>query len=178
MSALFTLTIIKASEVPETSNATLKRGTPGRRSVPSLHTSAPPSRLGGPRSMTGVGLEPTTNGLTYPIGFRRPDRNMLIRAISKSWWSGLSHRHRRRAASSLWGWARRVRRSPCLLIAQSPAFSRPSRSPSPATLWCRGLSGCPSKLRHPLVAVRFLPARGSYFWLKSVALPTELPGQE
>ena len=26
--------------------------------------------------MTGVGLEPTTNGLTYLIGFRRPTRSL------------------------------------------------------------------------------------------------------
>jgi hypothetical protein len=38
---------------------------------------------------------------------------------------------------------------------------KPSRSPLPATLWCKRLSGRPSILRHPLVAVPLLPARGS-----------------
>ena len=59
---------------------------------------------------------------------------------------------------------------------------RPSRLPLPATLWCKRLSGRSSILRHSLVAVPLLPARGSYFdfslSLKSVALPTELPGRQ
>jgi len=63
--------------------------------------------------MTGVGLEPTTNGLTYLIGFRRPPRSQA----SRRWASGLSHRHHRRAASSLWG---RGRRSAGLLPADCP----------------------------------------------------------
>ncbi len=41
-----------------------------------------------------------------------------------------------------------------------PLF-KPSRLPLPATLWCRRLSGRSSILRHPLIAVPRLPARGS-----------------
>src|SRR5262249_47630976 len=52
---------------------------------------------------------------------------------------------------------------PCLLITQSPAFSNPHVGRRRLPLWWPGLSGRPSILRHPLVAVRILPARGSYF---------------
>ena len=65
---------------------------------------------------------------------------------------------------------------PCLLMTQS--------SSSPAVtlavaghVVARRLSGRPSILRHPLIAVPLLPARGSLVCLKSVALPTELPGR-
>ena len=51
---------------------------------------------------------------------------------------------------------------PCLLIAQSPALFLPSRWPLPAALWRRGLSGCPSILRHAHPSVGVLPEGGSY----------------
>jgi hypothetical protein len=50
---------------------------------------------------------------------------------------------------------------PCLLMTQSPAFSDRHVGRRRLALWWRGLSGRPSIRRHPLVAVRFLPARGS-----------------
>ena len=106
--------------------------------------------------MTGVGLEPTTNGLTYLFGFRRPP--LTGRGVER-----LDY------PIAIAGVPRLVSGAgagdppvPCLLITQSPAFSKPSRLPLPATLWWRELSGRPSILRHPLVAVRFLPARGSF----------------
>ena len=69
---------------------------------------------------------------------------------------------------------------PCLLITQSSPFQTVTLAVTGDVVVAK-LSGRPSILRHSLVAVRFLPARGSYsacnFPSKSVALPTELPGQ-
>jgi hypothetical protein len=55
----------------------------------------------------------------------------------------------------------RPRRVPCLLITQSIVFS--NRHACRCRLRCgaNGSRGRPSRLRHSLVAVRFLPARGS-----------------
>src|SRR5208337_4879357 len=56
---------------------------------------------------------------------------------------------------------------PCLLITQSPAFQ--TLTPAVAShVVVRGLSGRSSILRHSLVAVRFLPARGSFATLLAV----------
>jgi hypothetical protein len=70
---------------------------------------------------------------------------------------------------------------PCLLITQSPTFSDRHACRYRRRCGAWGSPGRPSKLRHSLVAVRFLPASrllfDSTFELKSVALPTELPGQ-
>ena len=125
--------------------------------------------------MTGEGLEPSTNGLTYRIGFRRPSVGRRPAEVDSL-----------DSLIAVAGVPRRVSEAgtgappdPCLLITQSRAFSDRHACRRRLSLWWRGLSGRPSILRHPLVAVRFLPARGSQGspFLKSVALPTELPGQ-
>lgn len=56
--------------------------------------------------VTGEGLEPSTNGLTYRIGFHRPPP-YAFGGVGRCCESGLSLRHRRRAASSLWSRDRR-----------------------------------------------------------------------
>jgi hypothetical protein len=54
-----------------------------------------------------------------------------------------------------------IRWTPCLLITQSPCFSTLTLAVAGHVV-VKGLSGRSSILRHSLVAVRFLPARGSH----------------
>ena len=71
--------------------------------------------------MTGVGLEPTTNGLTYLIGFHRP---IGVDSSSSRHVESLDY------TTAIAGVPRLVSEAgtgvpppPCLLITQSPAFS-------------------------------------------------------
>ena len=61
-----------------------------------------------------------------------------------------------------------------------PLF-KPSRLPLPATLWCKGSQGVPAYCGIHSSRFRFFPReapelRSLRLRLKSVALPTELPG--
>ena len=119
------------------------------------------SGLGGAwLEVTGEGLEPSTNGLTYLIGFRRPSRARPE--------GGLRLVESLDYPIAIAGVPRLVSGAgagdppvPCLLITQSPPFRTVTLAVA-GDVVVAGLSGRPSILRHPLVAVRFLPARGSY----------------
>src|SRR3982751_5201810 len=104
--------------------------------------------------MTGLGLEPRTNGLTYLIGLRRPP--LLGRGVERLDYpiavAGVP-----RLVSGAGAGDPPV---PCLLMTQSPPFRTVTLAVA-GDVVVAGLSGRPSILRHPLVAVRFLPARGS-----------------
>ncbi len=96
--------------------------------------------------VTGEGLEPSTNGLTYPIGFRRPPETGTTEVVASTGVESLDY------LFTIAGVPRIVSEAessappdPCLLITQSPAFSNRHACRQPATLWCQGLSGCPSK---------------------------------
>ncbi len=73
-----------------------------------------------------------------------------------------------------------IHRTPCLLITQSPRLLGPSRSPSPAALWWRGSEGVPAYCGIHSSRFGFFPREApmQILRLKSVALPTELPGLE
>src|SRR5271157_291799 len=84
-----------------------------------------------PSPMTGEGLEPSTNGLTYLIGFHRPPcaRSSASRRIRKQGVDGLDY------LFAIAGVPRLVSGAgagdplaPCLLITQSPCFSNPHAS--------------------------------------------------
>jgi hypothetical protein len=109
--------------------------------------------------MTGEGLEPSTNGLTYLIGFHRPPRSIVLGPLGVEC---LDY------PTAIAGVPRLVSEAApgappraCLLIAQSPPFSNRHDGRCRLPLWCAELSGGSSILRHSLIAVRFLPARGS-----------------
>ena len=114
--------------------------------------------------MTGVGLEPTTNGLTYLIGFHRPPGSrgrFFGRNESRGDVESLDY------LFAIAGVPRLVSGAgagdppvPCLLIAQFRSFPTITLAVAGHVVVSE-LSGRPSKLRHPLIAVPRLPARGS-----------------
>ena len=124
--------------------------------------------------MTGVGLEPTTNGLTYLIGFHRP----IGADCSAPHVESLDY------PTAITGVPRLVSGAgtgvpppPCLLNTQSPVFST-------VTLAVTGdvvVSGALRASQHTAAFTHrgSVSSRGRLRFqiLKSVALPTELPGR-
>ena len=126
--------------------------------------------------MTGVGLEPTTNGLTYPIGFHRPP---------------VSHRRRWTAGvesldypTAIAGVPRLVSEAgtgapppPCLLMTQSPVFSTVTLAVTGRVVVSEALRAFQHTAAFTLRGSVSSRGRLQCATLKSVALPTELPGQ-
>src|SRR5262249_39674469 len=127
--------------------------------------------------VTGVGLEPTTNGLTYPIGFRRPSpprRGRRERGVESLDYPTAVAGVPRLVSGAGTG----APPPPCLLMTQSPAFSdRHARRRRP-----RCGVGALRASQHTAACTRrgSVSSRGRLrcAFTKSVALPTELPGQD
>ena len=130
--------------------------------------------------MTGVGLEPRTNGLTYLIGFHRPPGTESCRHKVTPGVEGLDY------LFAIAGVPRLVSEAgagdpPVPLPADYPIppLLKPSRSPLPATLWWKGSQGVPAYCGMHSSRFGFFPREAPMqhsLHLKSVALPTELPG--
>src|SRR5271166_580377 len=135
--------------------------------------------------MTGEGLEPSTNGLTYLIGFHRPPcpRVRPQGRIREQGVDGLDY------LFAVAGVPRLVSGAgagdppvPCLLIAQSPGFSNHHDRryrPRCGARALRGSQHIAAFTRRGSVSSRARLLRSTPSGvLKSVALPTELPGLE
>ena len=120
--------------------------------------------------MTGVGLEPTTNGLTYLFGFRRPP--LTGRGVERLDYpiaiAGVP-----RLVSGAEAGGPPV---PCLLIAQSPTFSNRHACRYRRRCGASGSQGVPAYCGIHSSRFGFFPREAPFTPLKSVALPTELPG--
>ena len=134
--------------------------------------------------MTGEGLEPSTNGLTYLIGFHRPpvpDR-VASRGDSQHGVEGLDYPIAIAGVPRLVSGAGAGRSAgPLPADYPIPRLFRPSRLPLPATLWCGGSQGVPAYCGIHSSRFGFFPREAPVRLscvLKSVALPTELPGLE
>ncbi len=134
--------------------------------------------------VTGEGLEPSTNGLTYLIGFHRPPKSSRIRKSRPRtrWFESLDYPFAIAGVPRLVSEAETDQGSDsCLLITQFTRFSNRHARRYQPRCGANDSEGRPSILRHSLFAVQLLPARGSNFGprrhFKSVALPTELPGR-
>ena len=134
--------------------------------------------------MTGVGLEPSTNGLTCLIGFHRPPGlDLVLWPDLSPGVDGLDY------LFAVAGVPRLVSGAgagdppvPCLLIAQSPGFSNHHvrrYRPRCGARALRGSQHTAAFTRRGSVSSRARLLRSTPFGsLKSVALPTELPGLE
>ena len=128
-----------------------------------------------------MGLEPTTNGLTYLIGFHRPPGPARGRAGPSV--ESLDY------PIAIAGVPRLVSEAgagdppvPCLLITQSPAFSNRHACRYQRRCGVGGSQGVPAYCGIHSSRFGFFPREAPETTLrrclKSVALPTELPGQK
>ena len=126
--------------------------------------------------VTGEGLEPSTNGLTYLIGFRRPLEVSFNLGNTPSV-DGLDY------PFAIAGVPRLVSGAgsgdppdPCLLITRSHAFSNHHACRYRRRCGALGPQGVPAYCGIHSSRFGFFPRESPFTPLKSVALPTELPG--
>ena len=124
------------------------------------------------RTVTGEGLEPSTNGLTYLIGFRQPSGATASDVESLDYPTAVAGVPR-----LVSGAGAADPTVPCLLITQSPAFSDPHACRCRRRCGVGGSQGVPAYCGIHSLRFGFFPREApSVLPLKSVALPTELPG--